>query len=321
MILIVSNAADVTADFFEERLQVALVDYARLNTEELDRLSLNFEVCGGLSGSFSIGSVEVPLHDVSAIYYRRPRPVLLEQISDSALRAWMQNEHRRAWGGILSAIDGTRWVNSPIAIGGASYKPEQLVRAARSGLRVPETLITSDPGAAERFCRNRDWRVVVKPVGHGEIRGDDPTADRVVYTNALDESHAELIQRVGSCPTLFQAHVSKALDIRATVVGDVCIAVALHSQDNTFSSIDCRRDNMRGMRYSNVELPISLVDRLVTLTRSYGLYYAAIDLALDRDGIYWFLELNPAGQWAWLEQEIGAPISDALIRCLVGAWG
>jgi glutathione synthase/RimK-type ligase-like ATP-grasp enzyme len=73
------------------------------------------------------------------------------------------------------------------------------------------------------------------------------------------------------------------------------------------------------MRYSEIALPRRLADQLVALTRSYGLYFAAIDLVLDPEGNYWFLELNPAGQWAWLEQEIGVPISAALTRCLLGS--
>jgi glutathione synthase/RimK-type ligase-like ATP-grasp enzyme len=230
----------------------------------------------------------------------------------------MQNEHRRAWGGVLYASQNVRWVNNPIAVGGASYKPEQLARATRHGFSVPDSLITSDPTAAERFCVERNWRVIAKPIGHGEIRAEVPEADRLVYTNALDASNAAILERVRNCPTLFQSHLSKAVDLRITVVGAECVAVALHSQEREHSHTDCRRDNMLQMRYSMATLPSGLADALINLTRSYGLYYAAIDMVLDPQGKYWFLELNPAGQWAWLEQEIGAPISDALIRCLTG---
>jgi glutathione synthase/RimK-type ligase-like ATP-grasp enzyme len=73
---------------------------------------------------------------------------------------------------------------------------------------------------------------------------------------------------------------------------------------------------MRGMRYSLFDLPEDLAQRLIALTRSYRLHFAAIDLALDPTGRYWFLELNPAGQWAWLEEITKAPISDALIDSL-----
>ena len=94
------------------------------------------------------------------------------------------------------------------------------------------------------------------------------------------------------------------------------MAVALHSQERLVSTVDCRRDNMHGMRYSVASLPTVVEEQLFALTRSYGLLYAAIDLVRDPDGRYWFLEINPSGQWAWLEQVGAARISDLLISCL-----
>jgi glutathione synthase/RimK-type ligase-like ATP-grasp enzyme len=161
-----------------------------------------------------------------------------------------------------------------------------------------------------------EWQVVAKPVGHGEVKGDNGETDSWVYTNLVTTDFRLSLPLVANCPTLFQQYIPKVLDVRVTVVGDKCISVALHSQENKESTIDCRRENMRHMRYSQIELPEPLAINLVALTRSYGLWFAAIDLALDETGEYWFLELNPAGQWAWLEQITGVPISEAIIHCL-----
>ena len=106
-------------------------------------------------------------------------------------------------------------------------------------------------------------------------------------------------------------------DVRATVVDADVVAVAIHSQERSISRVDCRRNNMQGMKYSLVDLPDSLARSLVRLTGSYGLHFAAIDLALDRTGRYWFLELNPAGQWAWLEQRTGLPLRRRLADLLL----
>ena len=45
-----------------------------------------------------------------------------------------------------------------------------------------------------------------------------------------------------------------------------------------------------------------------------NLEYGAIDLIKDRNGNYIFLEINPAGEWAWLENDLGLPISDSFIK-------
>jgi glutathione synthase/RimK-type ligase-like ATP-grasp enzyme len=201
-------------------------------------------------------------------------------------------------------------------VSAAGYKPEQLARARRFGFRVPPTLVTTEPAAGLAFCEAQDWAVVAKPVGHGEILGSTESDDRIVFTNLITKEDLARIQSVASCPTLFQRAISKDIDLRVTIVGNDVIAVALHSQDRAVSRVDCRRDNKDGMSDTIVDLPDSLRVRVLELVRSYGLLFAAVDLVVDVGGEYWFLELNPAGQWAWLEQMVDAPISAAILRCL-----
>lgn len=327
MILVVSNAADVTADFFVEQLARAHCEFRRLDTEAMADLPLTFAINDQQwSGHLSVAAsaqvadsgplTRVDLRGIHAVYYRRPQPPVLPPETPAASRAWMESEIRRAWGGVLYALTDVRWVNQPLAVSGASYKPEQLARAVRFGLDVPSTVLTSDPNAALAFCEGHDWDVIAKPVGHGEVLAETPAEDRLVYTNLVKPEMAEKFTQIADCPTLLQCRIPKDVDLRITVVGAECLAVALHSQEREVSAVDCRRDNMAGMRYSRVDLPETLATTLIHLTHSYGLHYAAIDLVRTPDGRYWFLELNPAGQWAWLEQETGIAISAALIRCL-----
>lgn len=324
MILIISNAEDATADFIEKRLDKARVRYHRLNTEVLARVPISFEVGqptrhSAALATCQIGLQRIALGAVTSIYYRRPVPPRLPDNMPRGTADWIESELRRTWGGMLASQLGIRWVNHPLAISGASYKPEQLVRAQRMNFRVPETLITTDPEQAEHFCAAHAWSVIAKPVGHGEILGETDEDDRIVYTNRVPRAAAQSLKRVTDCPTLFQREIAKDVDIRVTVVDRNVIAVALHSQERALSAVDCRRNNMTGMRYSLIDLPRELEAAIADLVASYGLLYAAVDLVLDQQGRYWFLELNPAGQWAWLEQLADAPISEALIRCLSDA--
>jgi glutathione synthase/RimK-type ligase-like ATP-grasp enzyme len=67
------------------------------------------------------------------------------------------------------------------------------------------------------------------------------------------------------------------------------------------------------------ELPAEVARRCVALTRALGLAYGAIDLVLTPEGRYVFLEINPAGQYLWIEEETGLPISEAICDWLVAA--
>jgi hypothetical protein len=315
---ILSNSQDATANFFQEFVSRSNTPFVRIDTDRLGDFTLNFHISDDrkASASFAIDDQICEFDELNALYYRRPKPPSLPAGLSPELRAWIESEYRRAWGGLLEGATKAKWVNHPFAISAASYKPEQLIRAKNHGVAVPDTIVTTSPSTARSFCQMHDWDIVVKPLGYGEIRNDGQEVGQVVYTNVLDRSLDPTLSMVANCPTLFQKHLSKEIDIRATVIGSTCIAVALHSQENSFSAVDCRRNDMVGMRYSPIVLPTSVRDSLLSLTSSYRLYFAAIDLVLDREGSYWFLELNPSGQWAWLEQLVGVPICAALLECL-----
>jgi D-alanine-D-alanine ligase-like ATP-grasp enzyme len=58
---------------------------------------------------------------------------------------------------------------------------------------------------------------------------------------------------------------------------------------------------MVDVRYDSIALPDKVRESLLALVRSYDLRFAAIDLAVDRAGRWVFFEVNPNGQWAWLD--------------------
>lgn len=311
-----SNAQDATADFVARKLEEAERPFVRLNTEELLTLSFDYEVAGQIRGAVGNREGRIQIDEISSIYYRRPIPPVVPAAVPDHVAAWMTNEARRAWGGALAARQAITWVNHPLAVSGASYKPEQLARAKRFQLAVPHSLITNDPERARNFCDTHRGNVIAKPVGHGEILADQPDDDRIVYTNRVPSGDVDDFRGVANCPTFFQEAITKSADVRVTVVGLDSFAVSLWSQENPWSAVDCRRENMRGMRYEVVHLDQPLSDLLVSFVHSYGLLFGAVDLIRDLEGKYWFLELNPAGQWAWLEQLGYGNISGSLIALL-----
>jgi hypothetical protein len=57
---------------------------------------------------------------------------------------------------------------------------------------------------------------------------------------------------------------------------------------------------------------------LLQLTSHFGLTYGAIDLRYSADDGFTFFEINPDGQYLWIEIETGLPISDAIAAQLLG---
>lgn len=49
----------------------------------------------------------------------------------------------------------------------------------------------------------------------------------------------------------------------------------------------------------------------------FSMVYSTIDLIETPGGDFIFLEINPVGEWVWLEQELGLNISGKLIQELL----
>ena len=55
-----------------------------------------------------------------------------------------------------------------------------------------------------------------------------------------------------------------------------------------------------------------------TVLRAAGLRYGAVDLRRTPAGDHVFLEINPAGQWLFVEEKTGQPMTEAMARLLAG---
>jgi glutathione synthase/RimK-type ligase-like ATP-grasp enzyme len=121
------------------------------------------------------------------------------------------------------------------------------------------------------------------------------------------------------CPATFQELLFKSLEIRVTVVGQRVMSASIDSQVSTRATHDWRRDGVRMLQeWRPYQLPIDVEEKLVRLMDHFCLNYGAIDIILTPNNRHVFLELNPSGEFFWLEQTPGLPISDAIADLLLG---
>lgn len=254
----------------------------------------------------------VDLADVVGAYYRRPSRFDFSAGMSDEERSWAAAEARYGFGGLLSAA--LPWLNHPAAIARAEYKPVQLQAAARSGLRVPETLLTNDPDAARRFVNRQDGRVVYKSLSSELVSGNGEL--EAIYTTHVppsDHGHRD----VALTAHLFQAHLAgKAYDVRLTVAGDRLFAAAVHT-DSGPAPLDWRRD-YANLTYTPIDVPDGVADGVQGLMHTLDLRFGALDFVVTTSGRWWFLEVNPNGQWGWIEDATGLLITEAIADELLG---
>jgi hypothetical protein len=309
MLLILTSVGDHTADYLCQRLARAAAPFVRLDSENVT-VDCEFGRCASETTLWHSG-VALPASCIRNIWYRRPKALHCNGAGDPGEQQHLSEEWAEALEGYLAHVPESYWMNHPARNANASHKLEQLTRAARFGLRVPETLVTQSPEALDRFWHACKGEVIIKPLSSGFIERASSGQHGNIYTSAVSEHHLELREQVRTCPTFFQQRIRKKVDARVTIVDNEVHCVAL-STDNgsTEGPIDIRRDNMAGVIYTRLSPPSRVADALRALLQSYNLRFGAFDLAVTDDGDWVFFELNPNGQWAWL---------DLVAACDIGA--
>jgi hypothetical protein len=302
-----TTSGDVTADMVERELERLGCRFLRIDTDSYgNRYSLSWR-CG--ETCFYAPWGRVASSDVSAVWYRRPS--ISECPKDS--RDFAVHESWYFARAALLNMPTARWMNHPAAVLTAENKLRQLEMACRIGLQVPRSLLTSDPDSAWAFY-NLVPSCVCKPGFAGLLGADEGL--RAVYAARVELGlQRDDFESVRGCPTFLQEEVPKAADIRLTVVGDDFFATRIRS--GAADRVDWRAGIGRDLTYEAVELPASTCEQVRALMRELELSYGAIDFAERDSGELAFLEVNPAGQWGWLQEAARLPIAEAVASWLV----
>jgi glutathione synthase/RimK-type ligase-like ATP-grasp enzyme len=315
MILIVTNRSDQTADWLILELRRRRASYARFNTEDYPahvrlRWSLNGEA------TLAWADKHIRLRDVTAVWYRRPLPPASLAMWSSPERArWALGEAREALDGLWRTLD-VFWINHPDSNRAAGFKLHQLKLASHLGFSVPPTVVSNDASEVRRFAATSQPRgIVCKPIGEGRLRLTDQ--EQLFFTSRMQLVNEDPLNDLGPEPYLFQEFIPKRYDVRVTVIGRKVFATKIDSQATVTGKTDWR---VAGSDAPHVpeELPAGVVECCLQITRSYGLEFAAIDLARNKNGGYTFFEINPNGQWAWIEQLTGQPLRSHMADLLQG---
>ncbi len=249
--------------------------------------------------------------DIVSIWLRRPREVGRHDAIAVPEFAEYASVATSACLGALFSVCRTH--NAPAAERRLKSKPFQLHEAARTGFRIPRTLVTARPDEVRSFVGDlaREGRsVVYKQV---VTTPDGPP------TRSFTRDDEARLAALELCPTTFQERIAGGPDLRIAVVGDRVFAAEWRRADGVRDSVDVRLD--REARLFPVEPAAGFRRRLVALHRTLGLSLGVYDFKVDGAGVPYFLEVNPAGQWLSLEVEAGHPVSECLARMLAGARG
>ncbi|WP_067683702.1 hypothetical protein [Nocardia miyunensis] len=303
-VLIVTEADDLHADAMAATLRKHHgVSPIRLDMRDFPRETGSFRL--DRAGTARSLSHLRGLDAVGSVWWRRPHQAVVPGGMRRADDDYRQAECDGFLQGLLWSIPAV-WVNDPGTDRTATRKIVQLETARRAGFVIPETLVTNDPDEARSFVGARPGPVVYKRTGTGRAEFSE--------TRVVTPADLARLDTIRSAPTTFQDYVEADCDLRVVWIDGVEWTVRIDSQSGV-GRVDSRLDT--SVDFTPERLPATVSKSIATVMGALGLTFGVLDIRLGTDGEYYFLEVNPQGQFAYLEIKTGLPIFRSLAGYLV----
>lgn len=298
----VERVADEVAAFGDVRVEV--LDY-RNDTK------VSVAVDGEGRVGMSVDGVALPrdvlIWDRSKII---PGTTVYVKGDDPSVTGFVAREWRALYQ-LISGLYGDRVVNS-LDAKKCLLKPYQQVVAAGVGLKVPMTLVTNDKHAAIELLHDSPSGLILKSLCAGKI-APGPDGGSVPFNimtmrvseedlGAADESE------IGYCPHVFQHEIRKDHELRIVMIDGKPHPFRINSQLLESSAVDWRK-GVHLLDYTPCEIPEALADKLRAYMRAIGFFMGSVDIVVDPNGDYWFLECNQDGAWGWLDEVVNGALA------------
>jgi glutathione synthase/RimK-type ligase-like ATP-grasp enzyme len=196
---------------------------------------------------------------------------------------------------------------------GAENKITQLRVASEVGVRIPKTLFTNSLKDVQGFFG--DEPLVYKGIAQLDPINDFYGRQADNPTTAIDVK--ALPEGLLINPSIFQEKIEKRAEYRVTVVGREVLVAKMTPKSEDCTDIDWRDALVKGeIRLESSDLPTTYKQSLLTMVSSMKLSFASLDVIEDHSGCLYFIDLNPSGNWYWVEDATGLDISGAVARYL-----
>ena len=228
---------------------------------------------------------------------------LIGSVADVSFRARVR---------LIAAIArlGTReWLTDIDALQAAEDRIHQLAVASRLGIAIPRTIVSSDPAEIEQALGSE---AVIKPLATGTFVNSEGE-HRAVQTTPLTP---ELLASgdFGAAPFVAQERIEVRHHLRVVTAGCVATTAALEADR---WPLDWRIADEAHFSWSRHESP-EVEAQAVQLAAKLRVGFSSQDWLVPVSGSPMFIDLNPAGQWMFLPNDVADPITERIVDFLGG---
>lgn len=304
--LIVSNTLDFSTDYVTAEMKNRNLKYLRINRDRFSKYDVYYK-SGFLSIKMNGITYSITPSSLKSVFFRAPVFIrsnksysLDEQLYRSQWSSFIRN---------LSVFTDAKWLNHPMYTYQAENKMYQLEIAKSIGLKVPQTIVTNTTSDINDECM-----YVVKALDTPLFHDNDNGIDTFTYSTVVNGASLKK-SSLSEVPVIIQEYLNEKTDVRATIIGDKVYSVQI-LQDNHGISGDWRKTPKSQLQYLPISLPKEIKNKLLLLMKKLNISFGGVDLIIS-DGDYYFIEVNPTGEWGWIEANTEYKIHNTIVEWMM----
>lgn len=306
--LIVSSTIDYSTDLICCEMERRGCSYLRINRDLFTQYKINYDL-DRQAMVFRIEDNEymVSNESLQSVYFRAP--VFFRYSKELSLDDQLRRGQWSSFIRNLIVFDRARWINHPVATYKAENKMLQLQIAKKIGFNIPRSFIGN---CLPPHIQDNNFYIVKAldtPVFY------DGAQEMFTYSTAMTGAQLKGSE-LQEAPVIIQEYLKPKIDLRVTVVENHIFPAEIHYHGFGIDG-DWRKKDKEGLTYLPVQLPDEIEYRIHHLMDELGLRFGGIDLAKCGNQ-YFFIEINPTGEWGWLVRTAGLEIHKAIADALEG---
>ncbi|MGB1241843.1 MAG: grasp-with-spasm system ATP-grasp peptide maturase [Chitinophagales bacterium] len=304
-VLIVSKNGEVSTCEVIDWLDHFGVNFFRINNGGINKIPASIELENGIKLiAFERDNKELNLEDIDTVWFRKtispqaPNTQLIENKEIAKLIETHTMNELEAYNFSFYHLFDKKSLNHPDRK--EINKPLQLDIAQKIGFNIPASLLTSDKTKLVNF-KNKYPELIVKAI----FRSRGFLIDKVFHAGFTAVLTDEFIQQLPQTffPVLVQENIEKAYEIRTFYLDGTCHSMAIFSQMDKQTQIDFRQYNhQKPNRTVPFVLPQSITKKIIAFMDKIKLNSGSLDFIRSKDGKFYFLEVNPNGQFGMVSK-------------------
>lgn len=295
-LLIITNSEDETATYIERESQ-NIGSVIRVNTDNLYSNQIVFK-----NNEIIINSTRI--EDICSIYYRKPKIPINIMNAPHEFKQIAFNDMINFIHAVTESFAG-RCLTKPSLLRISENKAYVTYLASKIGLLVPKFIFSYNKLELNDFIASN--QCITKSISN--LSSNTTSIKTFPCSDMVDNIYSELIS-----PIFLQEKIDKDYEIRIIFVNKEFLAVKLESSI-TYSDIKLVPESEINVK--KIILPHQITESCLKLIMSLGLDFAILDFVVHENK-YYFLEINPNGQWLELEKKLRLGISNKILEFLFG---